>query len=67
MKHEASARVLAMFRITGETQVYEPVRTTSKGTFHVLVVLYSLLVTPDQEEHVELSSAQKRRARGSEE
>ena len=52
MKHEASARVLAMFRITGETQVYEPVRTTSKGTFHVLVVLYSLLVTPDQEEHV---------------
>ena len=55
MKHEASARVLAMFRITGETQVYEPVRTTSKGTFHVPVVLYSLLVTPDQEEHVELS------------
>lgn len=55
MEHEASARVLAMFRITGETQVYEPVRTTSKGTFHVLVVLYSLLVTPDQEEHVELS------------
>lgn len=53
-----------MFRITGETQVYEPVRTTSKGTFHVLVVLYSLLVTPDQEEHVELSKrAEEKRER----
>lgn len=46
----------------GRNTAYEPVRTSSERTFHVLVVLYALLVAPDQEEHVDLSkSAEEKR------